>query len=115
MKFVLLRLIQPNETFLSNSLVLFLSHSQYLIIIKILMNFIGFTKSLSKSIYLNRLEQLEKYGHHVRRVVPCTAPVCYICSQLCLPARPRLPAGDRAVCWVPRQLSENVLSLGYRR
>jgi len=55
MKFVLLRLIQPNETFLSNSLVLFLSHSQYLIIIKILMNFIGFTKSLSKSIiYLSK-------------------------------------------------------------
>jgi len=34
----------------------------------------------------------------------CTVPVvCYICSRR---GRPRLPAGQRAGCWVPRQLSD---------
>jgi len=38
-----------------------------------------------KHIYLNWLEQLEKYGDNVRRIVPCTVPmVCYrpICRKV---------------------------------
>jgi len=58
-----------------------------------------------KRIYLNRLQQLEKYGDNVRRTVPCTVAI-RSAAKSCLLARPRLPAGDRAGCWVPRQLSE---------
>ena len=39
----------------------------------------------TKHIYLNWLEQLEKYGDNVRRIVPCTVPmVCYrpICRKV---------------------------------
>ena len=37
-----------------------------------------------KCIYLNRLEQLEKYDDdNVWSIIPCTVPVvCYICSQV---------------------------------
>ena len=55
-----------------------------------------------KRIYLNRLQQLEKYGDNVRRTVPCTVPI-RSAAKSCLLAR---PAGDRAGFWVPRQLSE---------
>ena len=58
-----------------------------------------------KRIDLNQLEHFKKYGDNVRRTVPCTVPI-RSAAKSCLLARPRLPAGDRAGCWVPRQLSE---------
>jgi len=61
-----------------------------------------------KRIDLNQLEHFKKYGDNVRRTVPCTVPIWSAAKSCnsCLLARPRLPAGDRAGCWVPRQLSE---------
>ena len=58
-----------------------------------------------KRIDLNQLEHFKKYGDNVRHTVPCTVPI-RSAAKSCLLARPRLPAGDRAGCWVPRQLSE---------
>jgi len=40
----------------------------------------------------------------------CRCAINLSAEKSCLPARPRLPAGVRAGCWVPRQLSENDIS-----
>jgi len=64
-----------------------------------------------KRIYLNRLEQLEKYGDNVRRTVPCTVPIqsaaksCLLYGHGC-----RLETGQGAGCLD----SYLILSLGYR-
>jgi len=67
-----------------------------------------------KRIYLNRLEQLEKYGDNIRRTVLVLCPSGLQPSHVCSAVWPRLPAGDRAGCWVPRQLSDPLARLGYR-
>ena len=48
-----------------------------------------------KRIYLNRLQQLEKYGDNVRRTVPCTVPI-RSAAKSCLLVRPRLETGQGA-------------------
>jgi len=55
--------------------------------------------ALDPSLYLALRARLEKYGDDVRHIVPllCRCAIGLSAENSCLPARPRLPAGVRAL------------------